>query len=68
MNSVPALQQGLTRSNIWAFALAAYEPDIERMAALVQDLDDNRVAAAVGRLDGDDAATSGHCWGVMREA
>lgn len=62
------LQPGLTRGNIWAFALAAHQPDIEGMGALLQDLDNDRLAAAVGRLDGDDAATSGHCWGVMREA
>lgn len=51
--------QGLTRRDIWALALAPDEPDVERMAALLQHLDDDWFPAPIGRVDRHDVA-AGH--------
>lgn len=51
--------QGLTRRDIWAFALAAHEADVQGMAALLLHLDDDCFPAAMGRVDGHDVA-GGH--------
>jgi hypothetical protein len=56
----------LTRGHIWILALAAHQPEIKWLRALLLHLDDNKLSPAASGLYADDVAITHGCGGASR--